>query len=394
MKAAFFHDTKLSKDKEGTYYSPSFSYEIWQRYLNVFDELTICTRQSNEILNDYSKFRVSSGENVRFKLNEKYKNPIQFFINRKNIKQVITEVVDEVDCCIVRLPSVIGILAVQECIKRSKPWAVEVVACCWDSLWNYGSIKGKILAPIMYLLNRYYIKKSSHAIYVSKEFLQERYPCNGIVSVASNVNIEIVDDSVLYKRIERINDTTKNDVILGIIGSLDVEFKGHRTAIYAVKDLKEKGYNVNLKCLGQGNKDKWISLAKKLGVESQIEFCGILPSGEPVFEWIDNIDIFIMPSLQEGLPRSMVEAMSRACPVIGARTGGIPELLDDDFIIEKKDFKKLSYIISEFIENKDICTSQAQRNFIKSKNYYKEKIDKNRFEFWNTFKTYSQINKR
>ena len=47
----------------------------------------------------------------------------------------------------------------------------------------------------------------------------------------------------------------------------------------------------------------------------------------------DNIDVFIMPSLQEGLPRSMVEAMSRGCNVIGSRVGGIPELLDDNFHI-------------------------------------------------------------
>lgn len=388
MRVGFFHDTKIIKGKDGNYYSPSFSYEIWKRYIDVFDNLVVCTRKSEIITDNYEKYRISSGINVDFILNEEYKNPIQFFIDRKNIKKTISEVVKDVDCCIVRLPSVLGILAVQECIKQNKPWASEVVACCWDSLWNYGSIKGKMFAPIMYLLNKYYINKSTNVIYVSEQFLQERYPTRGKIGNASNVNIHLPNSTILQNRICKIKKMNRfNQIKLGLIGSLDVEYKGHRTAIYTLKELKEKGYNVILKCLGGGNEDKWRLLAKKLDVEDCIEFCGILPSGNPVLEWLDNIDIFIMPSLQEGLPRSMVEAMSRACPVIGARTGGIPELLQSKFIINKKDYHRLTQLVIELIENNEVSKQQAIRNFEEAKKYSKENIDKSRKIFWEEFKS-------
>ena len=45
---------------------------------------------------------------------------------------------------------------------------------------------------------------------------------------------------------------------------------------------------------------------------------------------LDTCDIYVQPSLQEGLPRALIEAMSRGCPCIGARTAGIPELLPEE----------------------------------------------------------------
>ncbi|WP_300954422.1 glycosyltransferase, partial [uncultured Clostridium sp.] len=375
------------KGKDGNIYSLAFGYDIWERYLKVFDELIICTRQSDIIVEDYKRYKLSSGNNVKFKLNTIYKSPIQFFTEKKSVGKPIEEVVREADCCIIRLPSIIGFLAVEECIRQNKPWAAEVVACCWDSLWNYGNIKGKVLAPIMYALNRKYIKKAKNAIYVTDNFLQKRYPCNGKTAVASNVCISMPKQSVLENRFKRIDNKISTDLFeLGIIGCLDVNYKGHKTAIEVIKKLKDDGINVKLKCLGAGKNNRWIDLAKKLGVDDSIEFSGVLPSGEPVLNWLDNIDIFIMPSLQEGLPRSMIEAMSRGCPTVGVKTGGIPELLESRFITKRKDSEALYKLVVNFIKDKELCKNQAIRNFEKSKLYSKESIDMNRTVFWECFK--------
>lgn len=387
MKAAFFHDAPLHKGKDGNVYSLAFGYDVWERYLKVFDELVVCTRQSDVIIEDYKRYKLSSGNNVEFKFNTIYKSPIQFFTEKRSARKPIEEVVREVDCCIIRLPSIIGFLAVEECIKQNKPWAAEVVACCWDSLWNYGSIKGKILAPIMYTLNRKYIKKAKNAIYVTDNFLQKRYPCNGKTAVASNVCISTPKQSVLEKRLKKIDNKISRQLFeLGIIGCLDVNYKGHKTAIEVIKKLKESGINVKLKCLGAGKQERWEELARKLGVEDNVEFSGILPSGQPVLDWLDNIDIFIMPSLQEGLPRSMIEAMSRGCPTIGVETGGIPELLESEFITRRKDSEALYKLVVNFIENKELCKNQAIRNFEKSSKYAKEVIDNERTLFWKQFR--------
>jgi len=109
-----------------------------------------------------------------------------------------------------------------------------------------------------------------------------------------------------------------------------------------------------------------------------------------VLRWLDDIDIFLMPSLQEGLPRALVEAMSRGCPAIGARTGGIPELLSEECIHKAKDYKMLSKIIIKLIKSKDLMKRLAIENFERSKEYSKNILDNRRRKFWTQFKQYVQ----
>ena len=381
MKAAFFHDAPIYSDGQKMY-STGFPYELWERYLGVFEALVVCTRKRQE-KNQKAKYKVSSGPRVSFKLNEAYQGPIQLITAHSKITKPIREVVAEIDCAIIRLPSVIGLLAVKECIRQNKPWAVEVVACPWDSYWNYGNIKGKIFAPYMYTMTRKYIKKAPYAIYVSKKFLPERYPCMGYTAYATDTVMSYVAEDVLLKRQNNNALLNKEKAItLGLIGSLAVGFKGHKTALEAVKILKTKGYKVTLKCLGGGSSSKWESLAQSLGVGENVKFEGVLPGGEAVFKWLDELDIFIMPSLQEGLPRSMVEAMSRGCPIVGTRVGGIPELIEESCIVRPKDAKDLATKIEALITNTEFAKSQSERNFKEARKYVKEETDPIRDAFW------------
>ena len=51
-----------------------------------------------------------------------------------------------------------------------------------------------------------------------------------------------------------------------------------------------------------------------------------------MFEWIDNLDILVMPTLAESLGRAVIEAMSRGCPVIGSIETALPEQIGSDCI--------------------------------------------------------------
>ena len=65
-----------------------------------------------------------------------------------------------------------------------------------------------------------------------------------------------------------------------------------------------------------------------------------------MFEWLDDMDLYIQPSLQEGLPRAVVEAMSRGLPALGAHTGGIPELLGEDCIFPRKGVDAIAELLT------------------------------------------------
>jgi glycosyltransferase involved in cell wall biosynthesis len=395
MKVSFFHDHRFIVS-QNIYYTPGgLPRTVWERYFDNFKEVIVATRsRAVESIPD-KKFTISSREQVYFEPIYSYGKSSDILFKYNEIKDQINSVLKKTDCAIIRLPSVIGLIACQEAIKMKKPWAIEFVACPWDAYWNHGTITGKIIAPVMYLLNRYYVKKSSHVIYVSEEFLQDRYPAKGVQVGCSDVNILEVSEKVLKERLSKIERGFVNRHIkFGLIGSLNVDYKGHETAIKALAAIKNKLPPFKLRLLGDGNNKKWHALAEKYGIADSIEFCGTLPSGDPVLNWIDETDIYLIPSLQEGLPRALVEAMSRGCPALGARTGGIPELLPEDCLHKKRNWKKLSADIIRLVNDSKMLKKYASGNFNLAQNYLKEVLDKRRAEFWTDFRRDIISNKR
>ena len=381
MKVAFFHDAILKKNVKGEYYtSGGLTKEFLSKYLKFFDELVVVTRV--EYVENTENFSKSSGDKISFNSIEDI-NPIKILL-KKEIKRKIEEEVEKADFIIVRLPSFIGNIAASYAKKIKKNYLVELVACPWDALSNYGNIQGKIMAPIMFQLTKYFVKNAPYVIYVSNNFLQKRYPSKGKTIGCSDVNISEIKEEILHKRLNKIENSSGGKYKLGLMGSLKVNYKGHFTAIKAIARLKNP--KIELHFLGAGDKTHWEKIAKKYKVDKQVFFDGTLPGGEPVYNWIDEMDIYLIPSLTEGLPRALVEAMSRACPTIGTKVGGIPELIEKEYIINKKDDKMLSKKIKELLENPDMMKELAISNFKKSLEYKKEILENKKECFYKNIK--------
>lgn len=381
MNAAFFHDTVLKYDGKEKYYTKGgMNEKVMKQYLKYFTTIEMVTRVDNIKENeDISKMGLNTCENVKYNSIKKLDFvSLLFGKDRKKIRETI----QRTDCAIIRMPSFIGIVACIEAHKQKKKYMIEMVTCPLDSLSNHGGIVYKVLAPIISLINKKLVKRAKYVRYVTEEFLQNRYPTNGMEFSCSDVRINKMDESVLEKRINKIiNDN--NTYKLGLIGSLDVNFKGHDVLIKAVSLIKQ--YNVEVHFLGLGNKERWQQLINEYNVHEKIFFDGTLPSGEKVWNWLDELDIFVMPSLQEGLPRSLVEAMSRACPCIGTPTGGIPELVGKDLIIKKKDYIMLSEKIIELLSDKEKMKKIATENFEKAKKFQPEVLESKESEFYKIF---------
>ncbi|WP_240353520.1 glycosyltransferase family 4 protein [Cohnella algarum] len=380
---AFFHDFPVFKDEKNHYFSIGFSYSLWERYLKLFSSLIVGCRVRN--LDDYknetfkNNLQRSDGQNVSIRPISEYTSHKDYLVNRMKIIQQINTIIKEVDCVVVRLPSVIGSLAYKQAIKQKKVIICELVACPWDSLWNFGKIKTKIAAPIMYLKTKKIIKDAQNVLYVTNEFLQKRYKNTNNNIGCSDVEIYDFPDTIL---LERINKKRFNEVIkIGLIGSSGNRFKGHETAIKAISLLKDK-YSIHLHLLGHGNIGTIKNLIEKEGLEENIKLDGIRKSGEDVWGWLDQIDIYVQPSLQEGMNRATIEAMSRACPVITSNVGGFPEVVRGDFIIKKKDYKELARKIEDLLTNKSLYAEICKYNFYKSKSFTKSNLDSTRESFF------------
>jgi glycosyltransferase involved in cell wall biosynthesis len=378
----FIHDHVFLKYDNQFYTSGSLNREIMRRYINVFGGIRLVTR-CREVKRIKDRLEPSSIENTEFVCVPDYKSAgkiLNYFKARKIIKEEILKA----QYIILRTGSFANIGA-RYARRYNKPYLVEVVNCAWDATWNYSFI-GKIIAPLSFMFQKKTVRKADYAIYVTKNFLQKRYPTEGKNINCSDVNLTRFDNNVLKKRVKKIENMKKeNKIVLGTTAAVNVAYKGQQYVIKALSKLKRQGItNFEYQLVGGGQQTYLKSVAKKYGVMNQVKFLGSI-SHNKVFEWLDTIDIYIQPSRQEGLPRALIEAMSRGLPAFGARTGGIPELLEDEYIFSntRRNIDEICNILKSFNEHN--MGIQAKRNYTESKRYDKNLIQERREKFFINF---------
>lgn len=380
MKVIFAHDHKFIKQGEKIYTTGTLNSNIWKRYLKNFEEILVLGRIIEQETSKIKKIEESNLERVKFYNIPDLCTLKGIFFEKKQARKLIIEKIKEVDVVIVRLPSEIGNLVYDIATEFNKKIIVELVACPWDALWNIGTLKGKIYAFISKYKTANRVLKAQNVIYVTDKFLQKRYPTIGRNIGCSDV--ELITDIKKSKREYLLNNENIN---IGLIGNINNKLKGIDVAIKAIAILKKK-YHIKLKILGNGNKFRYKNLIEKLKVEENIEFTGTVPSGKPVYEWLDKIDIYIQPSYQEGLPRAVIEAMYRECPIVVFDTGGMSELISESFVCKKKNAIELSKKIEEFILNINTRETEGKFNYKKSLEYRKNKLENKRFLFFEQVK--------
>ena len=285
----------------------------------------------------------------------------------QNSRKIIEDAVKEVDLVIGYVPNINATTALSYAKKYKKKYLSYVVGCPRDIFMNYGLL-GKILAPYAYFKLHHTLKNSDFALYVTESFLQKRYPCPGINCGCSDVRIVNLDESILKNRLTRI-EKIKDDEPLKIasIASYTVKYKGVHFVIEALARLKKMGITkFHYYLIGNGSKARLEKLSKKLDVEELIHFEGIIPHRK-IFEKLDEMDIYIQPSLTEGLPRSVVEAMSRSLLCICSDAGAMPELVESDYIVRRKSVDDIVNVLLKI--SNDGLKSQARRNFEEAKKY-------------------------
>lgn len=124
-------------------------------------------------------------------------------------------------------------------------------------------------------------------------------------------------------------------------------------------------------------------MTKKYQVEDLVFFTGPIKHSE-IFQFLDDIDIYAQPSKQEGLPRAVIEAMSRGCLCIGSKIAGIPELIEPEFLFRAGNISQIVDILKNIDNN--VLKEQARKNVIKAQQYSKSVLDERRSSFLNEFK--------
>ena len=116
----------------------------------------------------------------------------------------------------------------------------------------------------------------------------------------------------------------EGEFVIGSVGRLTNQ-KAHHFLIDAVKRLKAQ--NVSIKCLIAGDGNRRQELEEKIrimGLSSHIQLLGFR---KDVIEILDLMDVFVLTSIDEGLPMALLEAMARAKPVVSTPVGGIDRVI-------------------------------------------------------------------
>lgn len=387
MKLLFVQGgSRLKQDDKGYWYTDgNFNDDVWKRYLKLCEELIVLLRREDKIYSEKEakqKFNCfNNGYNIDIvSLLDVYSSS-KSFLKQKENDSIIEKNVIKCDAAVIRsVGNYYTNTVLKFCIKYHKPYLIEVTGFAWEGQWYHG-LKGKIFALPRELKMRKSIKNASYVSYVTNKTLQKRYPSAGITLGCSDVELEELDNSVLINRLDKIV-SHHGTFTLGTAGWLE-QLKGQQTAIEALGELKKRG-NLNFKyqLLGLGSTNYLKSVAEKCGVSSQVFFLGG-KTREEVLKWMDSVDVYIQPSFSEGLCRTIVEAISRACPTICSNAGGNIELIDERYIFKSGNYFQIANML-EKIDTKSLV-EQAKCNFRSAHYFDKILLNKRREEFYRKF---------
>ena len=365
-------------------------YAFWRQYLHTFDDIVVLARVGDTTQLQPAQQR-ADGPGVTFWRLPNYFGPMEYLRNLVRLRCEIRRAVAGCDAYILRLPGAIGGLAAHEIRRLGREFAVQVLGDPWE-VFSPGAVRTPLRPLYRRLMTRSLRRDCSQAAaasYVTKQALQRRYPARAGAYTCSFSDValggRLADAETIAKRKRRAGELAAGvgrPVRLGFAGSLEVHYKGADVLVKAVAVCLRQGLAVEAHLAGDGrSRPQFESLARELGIAKSVHFHGQLPAGEAVFDFLDSIDIFVMPSRTEGLPRALVEAMARGCPCIASAVGGIPELLVPEALVPPSDEVQLAAAIGRFVADRELLLRMIERNLEMAQGYRPEVLTETRTRF-------------
>jgi glycosyltransferase involved in cell wall biosynthesis len=374
MNACITVEHRFERTRDGAVWTRSnHSYEELRRYLDVFDSVRIIARVRDVPAPPATGLR-ADGNRLSFAPIPCYIGFEQFCMRWRSVQRAALNGIGDSDAVILKAPSVISCMVEPMLRWRGRPFAVEVIA---DPRKIYS--RGSINHPLRPLLRSVFTWRTRSqclracAVRYVGNHLQAEYASNpgAFQTAVSDVHIP-ADALVLAAR-----RTPRSPAPLSLIavGSLEQPYKGIDVLLRALRLCVAAGFDCRLVVVGEGRcRAELTNLAAQLGLTNRVDFRGSLPGGKEVFAALDECDMFVMPSRQEGMPRAMIEAMARALPCIGSRVGGIPQLLDAENLVSPGDPRELAEKIIEVGKSPDLMERMSRRCLERARDFQDQKL--------------------
>lgn len=167
--------------------------------------------------------------------------------------------------------------------------------------------------------------------------------------------------------------TVINFLFLGVI----TKNKGIFDLVSTIAEHKQTLENrIRLTVCGSGDTDQLLDMIKKHGLENCIDFKGWV-TGDEKMHLLQTTDVYILPSYFEGVPISILEAMSFGKPIIATNVGGIPEVVENDInglLIQPGDEKALLKALLFYSNDAEKIESHGEKSLVKIKEYFPDSV--------------------
>jgi glycosyltransferase involved in cell wall biosynthesis len=369
MRALIATESRYTRTRNGHLYSAAISsYNFWKRYLQVFDEIVIMARVEDSTEESMDKIP-ADGPGVSFFCLPYYVGAWQYIWQHFKLASMMGQVTKRADVFILRSPGRISTLLWHQLMAEKIPYGVEVLGSSEDVTKTGGY--NILVRWTTNLLDRQkeICACASAALYVTENYLQSRYPSRCWSTSSPNADLTeeaIAGEAEQKARIQSIKEITTSGRPVRIChaGTMGNLYKAQDVLFKAVSICLNKGLKMELTLLGDGKCRQYFeNKARILGLSRNVSFLGQIPSGQAVRDQLDK-------------------AMARGLPCIGSTAGGIPELLESEYLVPPGDEKALADKITEVIRNADRLEKMSKRNLEMSKKYRFTVLNRRRVEFY------------
>ncbi|MEW6360038.1 MAG: glycosyltransferase family 4 protein [Planctomycetota bacterium] len=213
-------------------------------------------------------------------------------------------------------------------------------------------------------------RKAARVIAVSEAVREDLVNLAGV----PKEKIEVIPNGLNLKEYVFSPRRASGPPVIGVIGPLEKE-KGQRFFLDAAKVILAARQDVEIVIVGSGPEE--INLRKqaaRLGIAKKVTFATDLADYRPV---LNALDIFVLPSVQEGFGFSVLEAMAAGKPVVASAVGGVYSLVIDGetgFLVDKGDSKSIAERALQILRDPEMAARMGKRA--------REMVEKE-FDIWN-----------
>lgn len=230
------------------------------------------------------------------------------------------------------------------------------------------SVATKELPKAERWLNRFFYKKHKAipvalSNQIQKTALDEyRLPSNHIPVILNGVNLSKCRPKQCY--------TVNGSFKILHVGRFE-EVKNHSGMIDAFEIFHAKHPDSELHFVGDGTKRPLITqVVQEKNLSNAVVFHGLQAN---VHEFLSRADIFTLPSLYEGIPLSIAEAMGTGLPIVATAVGGIPDMLDDkSALLVPVDTEKIATAFEKYYEEEELRKRHGLAALARSKQFSSE----------------------